>query len=81
MNLLSGRLVDLGGRPGVEIAGRRVALGGAWSQLIGAHGDRDVIVGVRPEDLYETATGAAGDRDACRCAWSRSSRWAPRPCC
>jgi multiple sugar transport system ATP-binding protein len=56
MNLLSGRLVDLGGRPGIEIAGHRVALGGAWSQLIGTHGDRDVIVGVRPEDLYEHAT-------------------------
>jgi multiple sugar transport system ATP-binding protein len=55
MNLLSGRLVDLGGRPGIEIAGHRVALDGSWSQL-SAQGDRGVIVGVRPEDLYEHAT-------------------------
>jgi multiple sugar transport system ATP-binding protein len=55
MNLLNGRLVDLGGRPGIEIAGHRMSLGGLWSQSIGTQAGRDVIVGVRPEDLYEHA--------------------------
>jgi multiple sugar transport system ATP-binding protein len=55
MNLLSGRLVDLGGRPGVEVAGHRIGLDGRWNRLTDTQADRDVIVGVRPEDLYEQA--------------------------
>jgi multiple sugar transport system ATP-binding protein len=57
MNLLNGRLVDLGGRPGAEIAGHRIALDGCWSRLATTRVDRDVILGVRPEDLYEHAPG------------------------
>jgi multiple sugar transport system ATP-binding protein len=55
MNLLSGRLVELSGRPGVEIAGHRIALDECWSRLAATQSDREVIVGVRPEDLYEHA--------------------------
>lgn len=55
MNLLSGQLVDLDGKPGVEIAGHCIALDPRWSRLASARTDREVIVGVRPEDLYEPA--------------------------
>jgi multiple sugar transport system ATP-binding protein len=55
MNLMGGQLVDLGGRPGVDIAGHRIALDARWSRLAATRADRQVIVGVRPEDLYEHA--------------------------
>jgi multiple sugar transport system ATP-binding protein len=55
MNLLNGRLTNVGGRLGVDIAGHRIALDRHWNWLADTRDDRDVIVGVRPEDLYEQA--------------------------
>jgi multiple sugar transport system ATP-binding protein len=58
MNLLHGRLEAQDGRPMARFAGNAVALPKRTALDLVGHVGRDVIIGVRPEDLYETA--AAG---------------------
>jgi multiple sugar transport system ATP-binding protein len=55
MNLLHGRLEAQGDRPAACFAGNAVALPKRTVADLGGHVGHDVIIGVRPEDLYETA--------------------------
>ena len=55
MNLLQGRLETPDGRPVVRIAGSVVALPRRTAVALAEHVGHDVILGVRPEDIYETA--------------------------
>ncbi len=56
MNLLQGRLEARDGRPVVRFAGSSVvALPKRTAVALGRHVGHDVIIGVRPEDLYENA--------------------------
>ena len=54
MNLLQGHLETQDGRPFARIAGSAIALPRRTAPALGKHVGRDVIVGVRPEDMYET---------------------------
>ena len=81
MNLLQGRLDTQDGRPVARIAGNVVALPRRTAAALGRHVGRDVIIGVRPEDIYETApSGDASEIARLPRASSPSSRWAPKPC-
>jgi multiple sugar transport system ATP-binding protein len=51
MNLIPGRIVSDNGAPAVESFGRRLPIVGEAAQAVGKLSDRDVIVGIRPEDL------------------------------
>ena len=51
--------------PVVRFAGAVVALPGRTVASLGAPAERDVIIGIRPEDLYETAP-AGGDAQIAR---------------
>jgi len=55
MNLLKGRLDVKDGRAVAHFAGGAVALSKRTASSLVRHAGRDVIIGVRPEDLYETA--------------------------
>ena len=55
MNLLKGRLDVHDGRAIAHIAGSSVALAENAAASLARHVGREVIVGVRPEDLYEAA--------------------------
>jgi multiple sugar transport system ATP-binding protein len=55
MNLLPGRLELTGGRASVRFAGAAIALQEHASSSLAAHAGRDVTIGIRPEDLYESA--------------------------
>jgi multiple sugar transport system ATP-binding protein len=54
MNLLRGQLETQGGRCVVRIAGAAIALPERMAVSLVRHGSGDIIVGIRPEDLYET---------------------------
>jgi ABC-type sugar transport system ATPase subunit len=55
MNLLRGRLEAQDGRPIACFAGNAVALPKRAAADLVQHIGHDVIIGLRPEDLYETA--------------------------
>jgi len=55
MNLLPGRLETQDGRLVARLAGCAFALPGRTASSLVRHVGRDIIIGVRPEDLYETA--------------------------
>jgi multiple sugar transport system ATP-binding protein len=55
MNLLQGRLGAQDGRVVAHFAAGAVVLPERTAAALVQHGGRDVIIGVRPEDLYETA--------------------------
>ena len=55
MNLLQGHLETQDGHPVARIAGSAIALPRRTATALGMHVGRDVIVGVRPEDMYETS--------------------------
>jgi multiple sugar transport system ATP-binding protein len=59
MNLLQGRLEAQDGHPVIRVAGSDVALPKRTAAALGRHVGHDVIVGVRPEDLYEIAPSGA----------------------
>jgi multiple sugar transport system ATP-binding protein len=61
MNLLQGRLATQDGRAVARFAGGAVALPRRTAASLGNYVGRDVIVGVRPEDLYETAPPGAAE--------------------
>jgi ABC-type sugar transport system ATPase subunit len=65
MNLLHGRLEAQDGRPAACFAGNAVALPKRTVADLGGHVGHDVIIGVRPEDLYETAV-AGGPAEIAR---------------
>jgi multiple sugar transport system ATP-binding protein len=56
MNLLQGRLETQDGRPFVRFANSAVALPKRIAAALVQHFGHDVIIGVRPEDLYETVS-------------------------
>lgn len=55
MNLLPGRVEQSGGRVAVRLAGDSVALPMRTASALGRHVGDNVIVGVRPEDIYESS--------------------------
>jgi multiple sugar transport system ATP-binding protein len=57
MNLLPGRLGVQDGRVVVHMAAGAVDLPMRTGAMLGQHVGREVIVGIRPEDLYETSPG------------------------
>ena len=59
MNLLQGRLEARDGRAMACFAGNAVALPSRTASSLVRHFGHDVIVGIRPEDLYETASAGA----------------------
>jgi len=62
MNLLQGQLEAQNGRAMARFAGNAVALPRRTASSLARHFGHDVIVGIRPEDLYETApAGAAAE--------------------
>ena len=54
MNLVDGTLIHRDGAMEARIGDHRLPLPGHDPALLGSHGDRAVIVGFRPEDMYET---------------------------
>lgn len=54
MNLVDGTLIHRDGAMEARIGGHRLPLPGHDPALLGSHSDRAVIVGFRPEDMYET---------------------------
>jgi multiple sugar transport system ATP-binding protein len=65
MNLLPGRLSVQDGRAVVHFAAGIVGLPMRTTAALGQYVGRDVIVGIRPEDLYET-TSAGGPPEIAR---------------
>jgi multiple sugar transport system ATP-binding protein len=61
MNLLQGRLEARDGRPIARFAGGAVALPNRTALSLGRHVGRDVIIGIRPEDLYEAAPAGSAE--------------------
>ena len=59
MNLLQGQLEAQDGRAMVRFAGNTVALPRRTASSLVRHLGHDVIVGIRPEDLYETVPASA----------------------
>ncbi len=55
MNLLNGRLDAIDGHAVVRVAGGTVALPKRTAPSLARHVGHDVIIGIRPEDLYEIA--------------------------
>ena len=64
MNLLNGRLEARDGRLFAHVGRDAAALPIGAESSIGAHSDRNVIVGIRPEDLYESAPPGDASRIA-----------------
>jgi len=64
MNLMSGRLVIENGRAAVAVAGSPVHLPSGDLATLASHAGGDVTVGIRPEDIYETAPPGVADRSA-----------------
>jgi multiple sugar transport system ATP-binding protein len=64
MNLLPGRIERQGDRVVVHVAGADLALSTSAVAALTRYGDRDVIVGVRPEDLHEVAPSGDSQRFA-----------------
>lgn len=58
MNLFSGRIIRQGGKAVFEAEGLRLELSEAQATKVAAAKDRAVTLGLRPEDLHETAEGA-----------------------
>jgi multiple sugar transport system ATP-binding protein len=58
MNLLKGRLTIAEDRARVEIAGQSVELDPRWRAPVARLAAKDIIVGIRPEDLYERSADA-----------------------
>ncbi len=54
MNLLKATLDTQSGRPIAWVGATAVALADTMAATLATHAGRDVIVGIRPEDLYET---------------------------
>ena len=54
MNLLGARLVGRGGGLAVEIDATRLSVPTEFATAYGGYRDREVIFGIRPEDLYRT---------------------------
>jgi multiple sugar transport system ATP-binding protein len=65
MNLLSGRLSAQDARPVVHFAAGIVGLPMRTAAALDRYAGRDVIVGIRPEDLYES-TSAGGPQEVTR---------------
>jgi len=55
MNLLAGRIELDNGRASVRFAGAAIELPERSSSSLAAHAGREITIGIRPEDLYETA--------------------------
>jgi multiple sugar transport system ATP-binding protein len=59
MNLLHGRLDTKDGRAVAHVAGNAIELPKRTTAALGRHVGRDVIIGMRPEDLYEIPPAAS----------------------
>jgi multiple sugar transport system ATP-binding protein len=59
MNLLRGRLETQDGQPVARIASSVITLPRRTAAALGRHVGHDLIFGVRPEDIYETARSGA----------------------
>ena len=55
MNLLDARVVDHAGGLAVALGEARLAVPGAFNGAYGAWRDRDVVFGIRPEDMHDGA--------------------------